>query len=36
MALIDCELKGIEFESVEAILLIEVFYVLVKANLIVC
>ena len=61
MALIDCELKGIEFESVDAILLIEmggratsyegflrelgakfigseipVFYVLVKANLIVC
>lgn len=61
MALIDCELKGIEFESVDAIMLIEmdgratsyegflrelgekligreipVFYVLVKANLIVC
>ena len=61
MALIDCELRGIEFDSVEAILLVEmedkaasyegymrelgrklrekeipVFYVLVKANLIVC
>lgn len=61
MALIDCELRGIEFDSVEAILLVEmegkaasyegymrelgrnlrekeipVFYVMVKANLIVC
>lgn len=61
MALIDCELRGIEFDSVEAILLVEmedkaasyegymrelgrnlrereipVFYVLVKAKLIVC